>query len=77
MNGLPFTILSNESVDIENWVLETADGEMETILEGTTLYPFAYYVYIPPYQWLNNSNEAITLSDSKGEEVDKRIVGSI
>ncbi|NQE05468.1 hypothetical protein C5S32_06325 [ANME-1 cluster archaeon GoMg1] len=35
---------SNESVDRGNWILETADGERETIPEGTTLYPFAYYV---------------------------------
>ena len=62
---------SNESVDIGNWVLETADGEREPIPEGTTFYPFAYYVYTPPYQWLDNSDDAITLSDSKGEEVDK------
>lgn len=62
---------SNESMDIGNWVLETADGEKETIPEGTILYPFAYYVYTPPYQWLDNSDEAITLSDSKGEEVDR------
>ena len=62
---------SNESVDIGNGTLGTADGERETIPEGTTLYPFAYYVYSPPYQWLDNSDEAITLSDSKGEEVDK------
>ena len=59
----------NESVDIGNWILETADSERETILEGTTLYPFAYYVYTSPYQWLDNSEEAITLSDSKSEEV--------
>ena len=32
----------NESVDIGNWVLETADGERETLPEGTTFYPFAY-----------------------------------
>ena len=57
-----------------NWVLETADGERETIAEGTILYPFAYYVYSPPYQWRDNSDEAITLNDSKGEEVDKAIV---
>ena len=56
---------SNESVDIGNWTLETADGERETIPEGTTLYPFAYYVYTPPYQWLDNTDEAITLRDSK------------
>ena len=65
---------SNESVDIGNWTLENADGERETIPEGTTLYPFAYYIYSPPYQWLDNSDEAIILSDSKGEEVDKAIV---
>ena len=59
----------NESVDIGNRILETADSERETILEGTTLYPFAYYIYTPPYQWLDNSEEAITLSDSKSEEV--------
>ena len=68
---------SNESVDVENWTLENADGERETIPEGTTLSPFAYYVYTPPYQWLDNSDEATTLSDSKGEGVDKTIVGSI
>ena len=62
---------SNKSVDIGNWTLENADGERETIAEGTTLYPFAYYIYAPPYQWLDNSEEAITLSDAKGEEVDK------
>ena len=67
---------SNESVDIGNWVLETADSERETIPEGTILYPGAYYVYTPPYQWLDNSNEAITLSNSKGEEVDKTPVVS-
>nr|QNO55054.1 hypothetical protein FPOEFMDM_00039 [Methanosarcinales archaeon ANME-1 ERB7] len=45
---------SNGSVDIGNGVLENAYGERETIPEGTTLYPFAYYVYTPPYQWLDN-----------------------
>ena len=68
---------SNGSAEIGNWTLETADGERETIVEGTALSPFAYYVYSPPYQWLDNSDEAITLSDSKGEERDKTIVGSI
>ena len=63
-------------MDIGNWVLETADGEKETIPEGTILHPGAYYVYSPPYQWLDNSNEAITLSNSKGEEVDKTPVVS-
>ena len=58
---------SNESVDKGNWTLD-ADGERETISDGTTLYPGVYYVYSPPYQWLDNSNEAITLSDTKGEE---------
>ena len=67
---------SNESVDIGNWVLETADGERETIAEGTILSPFAYYLYTPPYQWLDNTDEAITLSDSKGEERDKTPVVS-
>ena len=67
---------SNESRDIGNWTLENADGERETIPEGTTLYSFAYYVYTPPYQWLDNTKEAIILSDSKGEEVDKTPVVS-
>ena len=68
---------SKESVDIGNWFLENVDGDKEKIPEGTTLYPFAYYVYTSPYQGLDNSDEAIILSDSKGEEVDKTIVGSI
>ena len=37
----------SQSVDIGNWVLETADGEKETIPEGTILHPGAYYVYSP------------------------------
>ena len=36
---------TNESVDIGNWVLETADGERETIPEGTILHTGAYYDY--------------------------------
>jgi micrococcal nuclease len=67
---------SNQSVDIGNWTLETADGERETIPEGTTLYPGAYYIYAPPCQWLDNTDEAITLRDAKGEEVDKTAVRS-
>jgi len=67
---------TNESVDIGNWVLETADGERETIPEGTILYPLAYYVYTPPYQWLDNRDEGIILRDAKGEEVDKTPVVS-
>ena len=67
---------SNKSVEIGNWTLETADGERETIPEGTTLYPGAYYVYTPPYQWLDNSDEAITLCDSKREVVGRTPVVS-
>ncbi|MCD6455542.1 MAG: lamin tail domain-containing protein [Methanophagales archaeon] len=67
---------SNGSMDIGNWTLETEDGERETIPEGTILYPLAYYVYTPPYQWRDNSDDAITLSDSKGEEVDRTLVVS-
>jgi len=44
---------SNVIVEIGNWTLQTADGERETIPEGTTFYPFAYYIYSPPYQWLD------------------------
>ena len=62
-------------MDIGIGTLENADGKRELIPEGTTLHSFAYYVYTPPYyQWLDNSDEAIILSDSKGEEVDKAIV---
>jgi len=61
-------------VEIGNWTLETAEGERETTAEGTILYPGAYYVYTPPYQWLDNNDEAITLMDSKGEEVGKTSV---
>ena len=46
----------------------------KAIPEGTTLCPFAYYVYTPPYQWLDNNDEAITLMDPKGEEVGKTSV---
>ena len=44
--------------EIGNRTLETVDSERETIAEGTTLYPFAYYVYALPYQWLDNTDEA-------------------
>jgi hypothetical protein len=62
---------SNESVEIGNWTLENADGERETIPESTTLNPGAYYVYYLPYQWLNDEDEAITLSDARGNVVDE------
>ncbi len=62
---------SNASVEIGNWTLENADGERGTIPEGTTLYPGAYYIYYLPYQWSDNKNETITLSDSEGKEVDR------
>ncbi len=62
---------SNASVEIGNWTLENADGERGTIPEGTTLYPCAYYIYYFPYQWLDNENETITLSDSEGNVVDE------
>ncbi len=65
---------SNESVDIGNWILETADGEKEVILEGTALYPRAYYIYTSPYQWLDNEDESIILKDSEGKEVDRTLV---
>ena len=51
-------------------------AKKETIPEGTTLYPSAYYAYTPPYQWWDNSDEAITLRDLKGKEVDKNPVVS-
>jgi len=62
---------TNANVEIGNWTLENADDESETIPEGTTLYPGAYYVYYFPYQWLDNENETITLSDSEGNVVDE------
>ena len=64
---------SNESVDIGNWILETTHGSTmrETIPEGTVLNSGAYYVYTPPYQWLDNEDESIILKDSEGKEVDR------
>ena len=62
---------SNASVEIGNWTLENADGKRETIPEGTTLHPGAYYVYYFPYQLLDNKNETVTLSDSEGNVVDE------
>jgi len=64
---------TNESVDIGNWVLQTTHGSVvtETIPEGTILNPGAYYIYSPPYQWLDNEDESIILKDSEGKEVDR------
>ena len=64
---------SNESVDIGGWVLETTHGSVltETIPEGTMLNPSAYYIYSPPYQWLDNEDESIILRDSEGKEVER------
>ena len=42
----------------------------ETIPEGTTLNRSLLYPY-PHYRWQDNSDEAITLRNAKGEEVDK------
>ena len=64
---------SNESIDIGNWVLQTTHGSVvtEIIPEGTMLNPGAYYIYAPPYQWLDNEDESIILKDSEGKEIDK------
>jgi micrococcal nuclease len=69
---------SNKSVDIGNWTFESTHGTtaIEWIAEGTILYPGAYCTYTPHYRWLDNSDEAIILSDSKGEEVDRTPVVS-
>jgi hypothetical protein len=39
---------SNESVNIGNWTLENADGERETIPEGTTFIPVLIMSTIAP-----------------------------
>jgi len=62
---------SNESVDTGNWILETADGERENIPWHYPLSLRFLCLHPTPYQWLDNSEEAITLSDSKREEVAK------
>ncbi len=64
---------SNKSVNIGNWILQTTHGSVvtETIPEGTMLNPGAYYIYTPPYQWLDNEDESIILKDSEGKEVDR------
>ena len=66
---------SNENVDIGNWTFESTHGTtvIEWIAEGTTHYPGAYYIGIPFYRWLNNSEEAINIRNAKGEEVGKTI----
>jgi hypothetical protein len=65
-------------VDIGNWTLETRHGSVviEWISEGTTRYPKAYYTYTPYYHWFDNSEEAISLRNAKGEEVDRTPVVS-
>ena len=65
-------------MDIGNWTFESTHGAtaIDWIAEGTTLYPGAYCTYTPHYRWLDNSEEAIIISDSKGEEVDRTPVVS-
>jgi micrococcal nuclease len=60
-------------VDIGNWTFESTHGTtaIDWIAEGTTLYPGAYCTYTPHYGWLDNSEEARIISDSKGEVVDR------
>lgn len=54
-------------------ILQTTHGSVvtETIPEGTMLNPSAYYIYSPPYQWLDNEDESIILKDSEGKEEDR------
>ena len=65
-------------MDIGNWTFESTHGTtaIDWIAEGTTLYPRAYFTYTPHYGRFDNSDEAIILSDSKGEEVDRTPVVS-
>jgi hypothetical protein len=67
---------SNETIDIGNWTLETAEGKTETISEGVVLNPGAYRISSPFDQWLANSDESIILRDSNGVVVDKTPVVS-
>ena len=53
---------SNESVDIGNWVLETADGEKETIAEGTTLYRVHYLIF-------RDKTKSLAISCPPSEEI--------
>jgi phosphatidylserine/phosphatidylglycerophosphate/cardiolipin synthase-like enzyme len=64
---------SNEIEDIGNWILETTHGSIvaETIPIGTILYPGAYYIYTPPYLWLDNEDESVIFKDPEGKEVDR------
>ena len=53
--------------------LETTNGSTVSlwIVEGTTLYPGAYYIHSPSYRWIDNNNESIILRDAVGEVVDR------
>ena len=43
-------------MDIGNWVLETADGERETIPKGTILHPGAWIEFDEPFKLKKNVN---------------------
>ena len=53
---------SNQSVDIGNWTLETADGERETIAEGTTLYRVHYLIF-------RDKTKSLAISCPPSEEI--------
>ena len=52
----------NQSVDIGNGTLETADGERETIAEGTTLYRVHYLIF-------RDKTKSLAISCHPSEEI--------
>lgn len=58
---------SNQSVDIGNWTLETADGERETIPEGTNIFTYfntSTYPYAFTFSSLYSFTKSNTITNS-------------
>jgi hypothetical protein len=63
----------SDSVDLSNWVIDddTLGGTRVVIASGTTLPPGGFLVVAIPSAILNNSGDAVTLSNASGTIVDQ------
>ena len=65
-------------VDISGWTLSTTHDTTVTVTipSGTTIEANGYYVYERGQQWMDNTDESITLKNSIGVEIDRTPIKS-
>lgn len=58
-------------VDVTDWVVSSSDGSNTTVVLSGTISAGGYMVVTNSGQWLDNSNEKVTLTDNAGTLIDE------